>query len=334
MKPRTGRPVVKITDVAAMAGVAPMTVSRVLNAPERVSADTAERVRAAIDALGYVPNLIAGGLSSRRSRMIAAVVPTIASQLFSDPIQAFADTLERAGYQVLLALSGYGGRDEDVLLRQILSRRPDGLLLTGAHRTEAARRLLTDARVPVVEIWDNAGEPTDMLVGFDHREVGAAVAAHFLAHGHRALAVVGANDVRARARRQAFVNAVEAGGGEIVGEHEIPAPADIAHSRAAARALFETVQAPVAICCSSDSVAFGIVTEARLRGLRVPGDVAVCGFGDLELSRESAPPFTTVSVDGLGIGRTAAEFLLARLRGDESPYRMHIPFKIVPRGTE
>jgi len=334
MKPRTGRPVVKITDVAAMAGVAPMTVSRVLNAPERVSAETAERVRAAIETLGYVPNLIAGGLSSRRSRMIAAVVPTIASQLFADPIQAFTDTLERAGYQVLLALSGYGSHDEDALLRQILSRRPDGLLLTGAHRSEAARRLLTDARVPVVEIWDTAEEPTDMLVGFDHREVGAAIATHFLRHGHTDMAVVGARDVRAMARRQGFVETVEAGGGRIVAEHEVPAPANIANSRAAARTLFETMEGPVAVCCSSDNVAFGVVTEARLRGLRMPEDVAVCGFGDIELSRESAPPFTTVSVDGMGIGRTAAEFLLARLRGDDSARRVHIPFRIVARGTE
>jgi LacI family transcriptional regulator, gluconate utilization system Gnt-I transcriptional repressor len=332
MKPRTARPVVKITDVAAMAGVAPMTVSRVLNAPERVSADTAERVRAAIETLGYVPNLIAGGLSSRRSRMIAAVVPTIASQLFSDPIQAFTDTLERAGYQVLLALSGYGSQDEDVLLRQILSRRPDGLLLTGAHRTPAARRLLTDARVPVVEIWDSVEEPTDMLVGFDHGEVGAAVAAHFLRQGHTHMALLGARDVRAMARRQGFVTTIEAGGGRIVGEQEVPSPANIASSRAAARALFDTVDGRVAIFCSSDNVAFGTVIEAGLHGLSIPEDVAVCGFGDIELSRESVPPFSTVSVDGVRIGRTAAEFLLERLRGDESVRRVHIPFRIMARG--
>jgi len=334
MKPRTGRPVVKITDVAAMAGVAPMTVSRVLNAPERVSAETAERVRAAIDTLGYVPNLIAGGLSSRRSRMIAAVVPTIASQLFSDPVQTFTDTLEWAGYQVVLALSGYGGGDEDVLLRQILSRRPDGLLLTGARRSPAARRLLTDTRVPVVEIWDTAENPTDMLVGFDHQQVGAAVAAHFLGLGHRDFAIIGADDVRATARRQGAVDAILAGGGRIVGDHTVPAPANIARSRAAARALLDAFKGRVAVCCSSDTVAFGTITEARLRGLRIPDDVAVCGFGDIELSRESVPPFTTVSVDGAGIGRTAAEFLLARLQGNESPRRVHIPFRIVARGTE
>ena len=93
---------IKIIDVAAAAGVAPMTVSRVLNSPGNVSAATAARVREAIESLGYVPNLIAGGLSSRRSRMIAAIVPTIANPMFSDPVQAFTDVMNQAGYHVLL----------------------------------------------------------------------------------------------------------------------------------------------------------------------------------------------------------------------------------------
>jgi LacI family transcriptional regulator, gluconate utilization system Gnt-I transcriptional repressor len=334
MKPRSGRPVVKITDVASLAGVAPMTVSRVLNAPERVAAATAERVRAAIETLGYVPNLIAGGLSSRRSRMIAAVVPTLSSQLFADPVQSFTDMLERAGYQVMLALTGYGGHDEATMLRSILARRPDGLLLTGAVRSPAARRLLEDARVPVVEIWDTAESPTDMLVGFNHREVGAAVADHFLRHGHESMAAICASDPRATLRRQGFADRVRGGGGRVVGEHVVQAPAGIAAAREAARALLDSGETRVAVFGSSDFVGYAVVTEARLRGLSIPEQVAVCGFGDLEISRASEPPFTTVSVDGRGIGRTAAEFLLARLRGDETARRVHIPFRIVARGSE
>src|SRR5208282_98963 len=119
MKPRSGRPVVKITDVATMAGVAPMTVSRVLNAPERVSADTAERVRAAIETLGYVPNLIAGGLSSRRSRMVAAIVPTMAHPMFAELVQNFTDTMRSRGYEVMLSLSGYAAVGETALLRSV-----------------------------------------------------------------------------------------------------------------------------------------------------------------------------------------------------------------------
>ena len=122
-----------------------MTVSRVLNAPDRVAPDTAERVRAAIEELGYVPNLLAGGLSSRRSRVIAAIVPTIATPVFSACLQAFTDTMDAAGYHVLLGLSGYGD-GEEALVTAILGRRPDGLLLTGTARPASTRQRLVYRR--------------------------------------------------------------------------------------------------------------------------------------------------------------------------------------------
>src|SRR5208283_2795475 len=113
---------VKITDVAAAAGVAPMTVSRVINTPDRVSPETTARVREAIDRLGYVPNLIAGGLSSRKSRMVAAVVPTIAHPMFASVVQSFSDAMRRAGYQVMLSICGYDDSDDEALFRALLGR--------------------------------------------------------------------------------------------------------------------------------------------------------------------------------------------------------------------
>ena len=132
---------VRIVDVASAAGVAPMTVSRVLNAPDRVAATTAARVHEAIERLGYVPNLMAGGLSSRRSRMVAAIVPGIGGQFFGAAVQRFTEVLGEAGYQVLLALSGSHGAKEDSVLRSVLGRRPDGVLLTGSDHSPVARRL-------------------------------------------------------------------------------------------------------------------------------------------------------------------------------------------------
>ena len=129
---------VKLSDVAAAAGVAPMTVSRVLNTPEQVAPETAERVREAIERLGYVPNLLAGGLSSRKSRIIAAIVPTVASPIFAACLSAFTDALDSAGYHVVLGLSGYDpdNAGEEALVSAILGRRPDGLLLTGTEHSD------------------------------------------------------------------------------------------------------------------------------------------------------------------------------------------------------
>jgi LacI family gluconate utilization system Gnt-I transcriptional repressor len=325
---------VKITDVAAAAGVAPMTVSRVLNTPERVSADTAERVRAAIERLGYVPNLIAGGLSSRRSRMIAAIVPTIASPMFSAPVQAFTDAMNQAGYHVLLGLSGYGDaiakRD---LIRAVLTRRPDGLMLTGASHSPEVTRLLKDARVPVVEIWDAADTATDILVGFDHTEVGTAVAAYFAERGYRNFAVASASDSRGILRHNGFVAGVARAGGTIAAERTLHAPSGIQEGREALRSMLPALASPTALFCGSDLVAFGAVTEARVQGIAIPERLAVCGFGDLELSGASEPPITTVGVDGAAMGRLAAERLLARLAGQEAPSRTLVPFHIIQRAT-
>jgi len=329
---------VKLSDVAAAAGVASMTVSRVLNAPERVSAATAQRVRAEIERLGYVPNLIAGGLSSRRTRMVAAIVPTMAHPMFVELVQNFTDVLRARGYEVMLSLSGYGAVNETALVRAVLARRPDALLLTGANHDAPTRQLLTDAAIPVVEIFDVARRPVDMLVEVDHAAVGAAVAAYFRAKGHDRFAVFGAADRRARTRADAFARAALRGGGVVLANAVIPAPSTIGAGRTALRALLPALTqvgagARMALFCSSDLVAFGALVEARANGVAVPERLAVCGFGDFELSATSDPPFTTVSVEGARIGQHAAAFVLDRLDGMAGARRVLVPFRIVERAS-
>ncbi len=333
--PERARAPVKITDVAILAGVAPMTVSRVINTPDRVSPGTAAKVRAAIAQLGYVPNLIAGGLSSRRSRMVAAVVPTIAHPMFAGLIQSFTDAMRVAGYQVMLSLSGYGDNDKEALLRALLGRRPDALLIAGAAHTPGAFQMISEAGIPVVEIWDVSRRPIDMLVGFDHERVGEEVAHFFLGKGHTRFATISADDPRALVRTETFAAAVRAAGGTVVGEAVIPAPSTIQAGRAALRGMLGGLEAPTALFCSSDLLAFGAITEARQHGLAIPNHLAVCGFGNFELSAASEPAFTTVNVEGSEAGEIAAGFLLQRLTGNgpRTDEPVHLAFRIVERGT-
>jgi LacI family gluconate utilization system Gnt-I transcriptional repressor len=326
---------VKITDVATAAGVAPMTVSRVINTPDRVSPETTAKVRAAIDRLGYVPNLIAGGLSSRKSRMVAAIVPTIAHPMFAGLVQAFSDSMRQAGYQVMLSISGYQDNDDESLFRALLGRRPDALLITGSGYSPGALEMLIEARIPVVEIWDVSSRPIDMLIGFDHAQVGAEVAAFLRAKGHNRFAVLAAQDSRALSRARGFTEAVAKAGGELVLERVMPAPSTIGAGREGLRALLPFLNEPCAMFCSSDMLAFGAVTEARVQGVPVPEHLAVCGFGNLELSEMTEPPITTVSLEGVETGRTAAVFLLRRLAGEarRDDDRVQVPFRIVERAT-
>jgi LacI family gluconate utilization system Gnt-I transcriptional repressor len=326
---------VKITDVAAAAGVAPMTVSRVINTPDRVSPETTARVREAIDRLGYVPNLIAGGLSSRRSKMVAAIVPTIAHPMFAGVVQAFTESMRRAGYQVMLTISGYEDAEDEVLFRALLGRRPDAVLITGSAYTPGALQMLIEARIPVVEIWDVSSRPIDMVIGFDHVRVGADVAAYFHAKGHDRFAILTANDSRALARARGFAEGVRDGGGTIVSEQMIPPPGTIAAGRDGLRALLPALGRRCALFCSSDLLAFGVLTEARMQGIAVPSQLAVCGFGNFELSELNEPSITTVNVEGVQTGRSAASALLRRLSGDErgDTEQVRVPFHIIERAS-
>ncbi|HET6608518.1 MAG TPA: LacI family DNA-binding transcriptional regulator [Rhodopila sp.] len=326
---------VKITDVAAAAGVAPMTVSRVLNTPDRVSPETMARVRAAIDRLGYVPNLIAGGLSSRKSRMVAAVVPTIAHPMFAGVVQAFSDSMRQAGYQVMLSISGYENTDDEAMFRALLGRRPDALLITGSNFSHAARQMLQEAGIPTVEIWDVSTRPIDMMIGFDHAQVGAAVASFLLAKGHRRFASVSAGDSRAMARARGFREMLLKHNIKLVCEDIAPAPSTIGAGRAWLRRLLPLLEEPCAVSCSSDLMAFGVLTEARVHGIAVPERLAISGFGNFELGAMCEPPLTTVNLEGASTGREAASFLLRRLAGDMPTVadRVKVPFQIVERAT-
>lgn len=323
-----------IADVAQAAGVAPMTVSRVINSPEQVAQATAARVREAISRLGYVPNLMAGGLSSRRSRMIAAVVPTIAHPMFAALIDRFTATLRGAGYQVMLSLTGYGDAEAEAeLVRGLLGRRPDGILVTGVRHMPGTRQMLAEAGIPVVEVFDAGPHPIDVLIGFDHKAVGAMVADHFLARGHNSFAMFAASDQRALARQRGFVDRIAAAGGSLLDAAVLPAPSTITSGREAMHALVPRLTGRTALFCSSDLLAFGAIVEAQRHGIAVPERLAVCGFGDFEISAANDPAFTTVTVESSRTGQDAAETILARLAGHKAPKRIEVPFRILERGS-
>lgn len=328
---RGGPKGLRITDVAQQAGVSPITVSRVFNNPQSVAPDTLERVRQVVQKLGYVPNRLAGGLSSARSRLIAAIVPTVAHSLFAETIQVFSETMSRAGYEVLLALSGYSDTNEEHLLDTVLSRRPEGVLLTGVAHTDSLRERLKSVGIPVVETWDMTDTPIDMLVGFSHYRIGAAVAEHFIARGARRPALISANDARALARRAGFRDRFAKEGIVDVAETLVAPPSSVALGKAALPELIERAPRIDALFCGSDLLAIGALGAARQMGVLVPDQLSLCGFGDLEFATETVPQLTTVRVDGTRIGTNAARFLLDRLSGAEDEKIVDVGFSIVSR---
>ena len=323
---------VTLHDVAKLAGVAPITASRALNRPGQVSADVLKKVSDAVARTGYVPNLLAGGLASTRSRLVAAVVPTIAGPVFLETVQSLTESLAERGYQLMLGQSGYTGSREDALLEAIIGRRPDGIVLTGImHSAEGRRRLLASG-IPVVETWDLTPTPIDMLVGFSHVEVGRAVAAFLQAKGRRRFAVVAGDDERATRRLGAFEAAALALGLPEVRRVVVPAPTTLRSGRGALSTLLGGGAEIDAVFCSSDLLALGVMTEALARGVEVPAQLAVVGFGDLNFAADLHPALTTVHINGVAIGRQAAQFIVDRAEGRGVAQRViDIGFSIVDR---
>jgi len=325
---------ITLADVAKIAGVSSITVSRAVNRPELVTPATLTHVQEAIARTGYVPNLLAGGLASKRTRLVAAIVPSITNTIFADTIQALTDRLWDAGYQVLLGLSGYPAAREEDLLAAVLSRRPDAICLTGIDHSLSVRQRLFAAKVPVVETWDFTPTPIDMLVGFSHEEVGRAVARRLVGKGHRAFGMIWADDARALERRRGFQSELDAARIADVKVVTVPAPSSFALGRQGLAYLLEDGSRPTAVFCSSDVLAHGALEEARCRGLRVPRDLALVGFGDLEFGLHTSPALSTVRVDRAAIGRRAAELILGRLNGNSiGPPIVDVGFEVVERAT-
>lgn len=305
---------ITIAEVARLAGVSMMTVSRALNHPEKVSQKTLDLVHKAIDTVGYVPNLLAGSLRSSKSRLVAAIVPSIGTSMFAEAVEALSDRLSESGYEVLLGLSGFNQAREDKILSAILSRKPDAIFLTGIRHSNQAKRQLLSAGIPVVESWDLTPSPIDIAVGFSHFGAGQFAARHLLSKGHRKVAVLAANDERALQRHDGFMAEL--------GNHGISAPAIITDTpgslefgRTAFTQLVQGHGIPKALFCTSDPLAQGAITEAQVTGLSIPNDLAVMGFGGFSFAAHMHPSLTTISFDRRKIGLIAADAILEELGG-------------------
>lgn len=330
---------VTMLEVGQAAGVSAQTVSRVLSSPDRVSQETRQRVRRAIEDTGYVPNLAASHLASNRSRSIAAIVPVISSSIFSDTLRAAAARLGPAGYQIAVGYTDYQEEREEDLIRGAISRRPDGFFIVGTLHTEQTTRLLRAYGAPVVETWDWNTDPLDTLVGFSNRDAMIDMVRYLVDKGHRNLTFAGVirrGDSRAIRRLEGF----SAGMRALLPDEPlriVDLPGRDVSMDTGVELLdtaLERHPETTALVFPSDVFAASAVLAAQRRGLSVPDQLAITGFGDFEMARHLIPALTTVSVDVDDIGARAADLLLARIHGDdiEAP-AIDVGYRIVGRET-
>jgi len=325
-------PIPKLDDVAQRAGVSSATVSRFYNNPAIVAPGTAARIRAAIAETGYVPNLLAGGLASSRSRLVAVLVPEIAQSIFNDTIEAMTAELALDGNMVMLGITGSDNRHMLQLIDTALSRRADAMILTGILTDDAVREKLRSRATTVIETWGVPEDPIDIAVGFSHQAVGRDIARFLHGRGYVRPMLAVAESLRARERRDGFIEEWRSEGHAAPSVTDVPLPTRFGHARLVWRQVMKESPLPDVVVCGSDVLAQGVIVEAQAAGVRVPDQVAVMGFGNMAIAGDMRPSITTVDVDGARIGREAVAVLRRRAAGERiAPRVIDVGFRLIAR---
>ncbi len=308
---------IKMQDVARAAGVSTMTVSRALRRDGRIAPGTRRRILKIVQDLGYVPDRTAASFSTRKSGFVGALVPSLNNTHFAETAAGLQNALQPAGLQLLLGNTNYLKDLAEKLIETMLERRPEAMVVTYDDHTPRARRLLIEAGIPVVEIWELPRHPIGHVVGFSNRRAAAAMTQHLIDLGRTRIAFLGEADdkgTRGSERRKGFMDAVRAAGlGHQRQLNFARPPINMMQGRDAMTALLQRWPDTDAVLCVSDPCAYGALSACQIGGIDVPGQIAIAGFGDFEISHCAVPSISTVSVSGLTIGAQTGALVLELL---------------------
>lgn len=325
-----------LEDVARHANVSTATVSRCLNSPDRVVEKTRIRVLEAVAELGYSPNFGARALAAKRTNTIGAIIPTMENAIFARGIQAFQEELRERGVTLLIASSQYRADLEEEQIRTLVARGADALLLIGYDRSDEIYRFLENRGVPVLVAWAHDPSALPPSIGFDNKSAMMELAEEVIAQGHRKIGYISArleaND-RARERIAGVRAAMEKHGLDPDTLSLIETTYSIENGDLAFRQIAEMLTMPTVVMCGNDVLAVGALRAAKKLGLRVPEDVSVTGFDDIELASVAEPPLTTVHVPHRMMGREAARVLVGLINNAEELPSVMLKTSLCVRGT-
>lgn len=328
---------IKMRDIAAAAGVSVMTVSRAFRHDGAVSAERRAAILKVADELGYVFDSTASTLRSQKTGFVAVTIPSINNANFADTVRGLTEGLAGAGLQVLLGYTDYDMAAEERLIDAFLRRRPEAVVVTGGAHTDRARRMLAGAGVPVVEIWDLPANPIDRVVGFSNAAAVGLMVRHFISVGYTKIAFIGGDtqrDTRGLDRRRGFVAAMEQAG--LPAHRLIDAgapPITMREGAVAMGRLLDQWPEVDAVICVSDLSAFGALGECQRRGVAVPTQVAIGGFGAFDVAACAVPTITTVDAFAADIGHSAAQLIAQVLAGGTAPRRTEIAPRLILGGS-
>lgn len=317
---------ITIDHVAAAAKVSTATVSRALNKPDTVSPELKEKIYRVIKKLGYIPNASARSLMLKRSGTIGAIVPTLDNAIFAQGLAEFQRQLYQSGHQLLVASSNYDPEIEANQITNLLTRGVEGIALFGTSQEREALKLLKTRNIPYIHVGSLSAPYNGYASGFDNREAIKPGVQHLLSLGHEHFGILSGittNNDRARDRVEGIL--------ELLAEKKIllksnvivECPYDLHEARLGLQKLLLNDPKITAIICGQDVLALGALLEAQKQGLRIPKDLSIIGFDDLEISQHLTPSLSTIHIDAIGMWAQAANHLVSQINGVN-----HLPRKI------
>ena len=307
-----------LRDVSEASGVSEMTVSRVLRNRGDVSEKTRSRVLDAARALGYVPNKIAGALASQRVNLVAVIIPSMSNLVFPEVMMGISSVLDDTPLQPVVGLSHYRPEREEAVLYEMLSWRPSGIILAGLEHTDAARAMLANAGIPVVEIMDADGDPIDAMVGISHRRAGRLMGEEIVKSGYQRVAFLGTKmplDHRARKRFEGFTQALAKAGIEMEDKEFYAGGSALVKGREMTEAVLRRSPDIDFLYYSNDMIAAGGLLYCLDKGYDIPNSLGLAGFNNVNLLKGLPRMLATMDACRFEIGTKAAEIVAARALG-------------------
>lgn len=322
--------------VAKIAGVSGVTVSRILRGIGPFTLETERRVRAAVSQVGYVPNRVAGSLASAGSSLIGVVVPSLSNIVFPEVLRGVNEALDSSGFQSVVAVTNYDPLHEEAVVRSILAWKPAAMIIVGFDHTDSTRKMLAECGVRVAELMDIDRTPIDIAVGLSHRKAGHSSALHLIGKGYRRFGYVGHDwhgDRRAQLRHDGLTAGLAEHGLTLAAQVLIERPSSVFVGRdGMAQLLAENNDVDVVVF-SNDDMAVGGFFHCLSAGLRPKDDIGIFGFNGLDIGQALPIPLSTIGSDRYGIGKMAAEKILATSKRGEKPEIFDMGFEILEGGT-
>lgn len=309
----------RLADVAQAAQVSTATVSRVINMPDVVSLEVRERVQNAIKGLGWVPNASAIALATNRTRTVGAIMPTLDHQNFARIVEAIQTTLSKARYDLLISCTHYDPHAATHQAKTMVERGVEALVLVGAEQPEDLFALLDQQGTPHVLLYVSPGSlPIRQIVGYDNYRAFRTITEHLLELGHRSFGLIAQDTAfndRARARQAGVRDTLADNRLAIKPRHFVEGAWKVEDGMHAFKTVMATPDPPTALVCGNDYLAIGCILQATNMGIRIPADVSVSGFDDVDLAKFLTPALTTMRVPDAEVGVMTARYLISVLEG-------------------